>query len=94
MDEDSGWHLLRSKANQSLVLNALADAPVNKTKVSLYSKLAADSTQGFVFEKEGGYYIVRLAYNPSLVLTQVKTGVQVRTYDPNNNAQLWKLSHV
>lgn len=94
LDDDSSWHLLRSKANQKLVLNALADEPVHKSKVSLYSKLSADPTQGFVFEKAGGYYVVRLAYNPSLVLTQVKTGVQVRTYDPNNNAQLWKLSHV
>ena len=94
LGEDAGWNILIPKSNAKLVLNALADIPVHKTKVSLYSKLADDPTQGFVFEKAGGYYVVRLAYDPSLVLTQVKNGVQVRAYDPDNNAQQWKLSRV
>ena len=89
------WLMLIPKSGSKLVLNALADHPVHKTKVSLYSRLADDPTQGFVLECIGGYYLVRLAYDPSLVVTQVKNGVQVRTYDPaNHNAQLWKLTRV
>lgn len=94
LDEDSGWYLLRGKADNKLVLNALADEPIDKTKVSLYSKQKADPTQGWILEKAGASSIVRLAHNPHLVLTQVNSGVQVRKYTPNNTSQLWKLSRV
>ena len=91
MGAEEGWRVLTPKGKSSLALNVYSDAPVHKSDVNLYAKLTT-STQGFVFQSCGSHYLVRLAYDPTLVLTQVGSRVEVRNYVPGSASQLWKLT--
>ncbi|MBQ3077539.1 MAG: hypothetical protein IJC43_06755 [Clostridia bacterium] len=83
-----------SPKDSKVVLNAASDTPSENTKMNLYKKLAADTTQQFVlqsvslFEKK---CILRLAYNPSLCVTE-KNGKLLLTPYSGEASQIWELA--
>lgn len=98
VETSGGWYSIVPMSNTKLAVNPYSDKPSNGTNVNVYTKDTSDKTQGWIFEKEGDYYIIRSAYKNSLVLTAKgtsdKSNVELATYSSGNSKQLWKLSEV
>lgn len=90
-----GWYNITPVSNSKLAVNPFSNTPKNGTNVNVYTKDASDKTQGWTVEKKGDYYLIRSAYNKSLVLTAAGTddhsNVKLATYSSSNNKQLWSL---
>lgn len=98
IETSGGWYSIVPMSNTKLAVNPYSDKPANGTNVNVYTKDTSDKTQGWIFEKEGDYYIIRSAYKKSLVLTATgtsdKSNVELATYSSGNSKQLWKLTEV
>ena len=91
----SGYNIY-TRSNAKLAVNPYSNKPANKTNVNVYTMNKNDKTQGWLFEKSGNYYIVRSAYNTSLVLAAAGNGnaanVCLQTYKKDSKYQLWTLA--
>ena len=90
--ENNYW-VASSAVKSSAVINAYSDHPVSGCPATTYKKLTT-STQGLIFQKAdllGTGYLIRLASNPSLVLTVEGSAVRFATYHKGNAGQIWTI---
>lgn len=95
-NKDKNWYGINPMSNTGMALNAYAEKPKSGTNVNVWPKLPKDSTQNWVLEQvEGGYYVIRLAYNKDLALTAAGTknlsNVKLSKYT-GSKSQQWKLT--
>lgn len=88
----STGYKMRPVCSSSRLVNAWGDNPGNGANVNIY-KDCNESSQWWLFEKVSNGYVVRLAYNTSLVLTYwaSSNNVAVATYSAGDTRQIWKL---
>ena len=97
-DTGNGWYSMSPRSGSGMAVNPDADAPKNGTNVNLFKTYPKDSSQGWVFEAVGDYFIIRNAYNRNVVLTAAggkdQSNVKVATYKSGDDYQLWSLTPV
>lgn len=89
---ENGWDVLAPKGSK-LVLNSASDTPAKNTKLNLYKSLSGDSTQAFVLQSVSPFeneYVIRLAYNPSLCVTETNGTLKLTAYN-GSESQIWAM---
>lgn len=97
-NKEKNWYGINPMSNTKMALNAYSESPKSGTNVNVWPKLPKNSTQNWVLEQvEGGYYVIRLAYNKNLALTATGTknqsNVKLSKYT-GSKAQQWKLTPI
>ena len=89
--KDTNGYVMRFPGISSTrVVNQYSDAPVNGTKVTLYT-YSGSKSQSWGFQKVSGGYVIRSMYNQNLCLTGNGSSVAtVTTYTGASN-QIWTL---
>ncbi|MBP3441641.1 MAG: RICIN domain-containing protein [Clostridia bacterium] len=87
----STGYKMRPLSSSARLVNAWDTHPQNGSNVNIYDN-CNELSQWWYFEKVSGGYVIRLAYNSSLVLTLSSSdNVTVTTYSSGNKKQIWSL---
>lgn len=88
--DKNGYVMRFPGVSSTRVVNQYANAPVNGTKVTLYT-YSGSTSQSWGFQKVSGGYVIRSMYNQNLCLTGNGSSVATVTNYTGASNQIWTL---